>query len=205
MATIPVLAQQGPPPGGPPMGPPPTTSHNPTDAPAGIYQIDKHHVSVVIRVLHQGLSNYPLRLDAVDATLKFDPAKLEGSKVEATLDAASLDVADPSISQEFAQKFLDAANSPKITFISTTIENQGHNKLAVIGDLTLHGITKPVTLKVEFNGTRPGMGMNAGKRVGFSATGIVKRSDFGIATGMPSSMLGEDLSVDIEAEFAQKK
>jgi polyisoprenoid-binding protein YceI len=186
------------------MGPPPATSHNPTDAPAGVYQIDKRHVSVVIRVLHQGLSHYPIRLNAVDATLKFDPAQLEASKVEATIDAASLDVADPSISQEFAQKFLDSTNYPKISFVSTTIKKQGNNMLAMTGDLSLHGVTKPVTLKVEFNGTRPGMGPDARKRVGFSAFGTVKRSDFGIATGMPASMLGDDLSVDIESEFAQK-
>jgi polyisoprenoid-binding protein YceI len=119
--------------------------------------------------------------------------------------AASLDVADPSISQEFAQKFLDAANNPKITFVSTEIKNLSDNKFAMTGYLKLHGVTKPVTLRVEFNGTRPDMNPDAGKRVGFSAIGTVKRGDFGIASGLPSSILGEDLSVDIEAEFVQKK
>jgi polyisoprenoid-binding protein YceI len=217
VAAVPALAQNGPPPGGPPpggpppggppmpMGPPPVSSQNLTDAPSGVYQTDRRHVSVIIRILHQGLSQYALRLNSANATLNFNSTKPEASKVEAAIEAASLDVGDPSISQEFAQKFLDAANNPKITFISTEIKNLGHNKFAMTGDLKLHGVTKPVTLQVWFNGTRPDMGPDPGKRVGFSATGTVKRSDFGIAGGMPSSMLGEDLSVDIEAEFVQKK
>jgi polyisoprenoid-binding protein YceI len=211
IAQQPVPPVGGPAPGGPPGGPPGNmpparpASHNPADAPAGVYRLDKRHVSVIINVRHQGLSNYAMRLKEVDALLTYDPAKLGASKVEAQIGADSLDVGDPGDSREFAGNFLDATSHPKITFVSTRIKTAADNKWTMAGNLTLRGITKPITLDVIFDGTRAGMGPNAGKRLGFSASGIIKRSDFGIAPQMPEVMLANDLTLHIEAEFMQQQ
>ena len=107
-----------------------------------------------------------------------------------------------------AKAFLDAAGFPAITFKSTKVEPTGANTANVTGDLTLHGVTKPVVLAVTFNG---GYAPNAydGARIGFSAKGAFRRSDFGVGAGLPapgSNMgVGDQVNVIIETEFGMGK
>lgn len=188
--------------------PPAATS----DAPAGEYTMDLGHTSVNFRISHLGFSRYTARFTKVDGKLSFDPANPANQKVTATIDAASLQTnyPDPGLDfdGELETKFLEVGKYPTITFISTKVQPTGPNTADVTGDLTLHGVTKPVVLKTTFNGGYKPNAMD-GARVGFSAHGTFKRSDFGIKYGLPAPGttmgVGDEIEVIIETEFTRAK
>lgn len=182
-----------------------------TEAPAGAYALDKAHTSLIFRVSHLGFSNYTARFAKVDGKLNFDPANPAAMTVEAAIDPTSLDISDPpkGFHDDLTGKaWLDAKAFPAITFKSTKVELTGANTADVTGDLSLHGITRPVKLAVTFNG---GYAANAfdGARIGFSAKGAFKRSDFGIGYGVPAPGtnmgVGDQVNVAIETEFGSGK
>ena len=177
--------------------------------PAGDYKLDPTHASLDFKVNHLGFSNYTARFSDFDAKLKFDPANPSASSVEATIDPKSLSLPNPppGFKDELTGKaWLDAAQYPAITFRSTKVEVTGANTAKVTGDFTLHGVTKPVVLDATFNGGYAGHPMDPHARIGFSAHGVFKRSDFGIAYGVPApgTTMGVSDAVDvqIEAEFS---
>ena len=106
-------------------------------------------------------------------------------------------------------EFLDVGQFPEITFVSTKVTRTGDNTAEVTGDLTLHGITKPVILAVTYNGGWKDMPLDAGARIGFSATGSFNRSDFGVGFGVPApgTTMGVSDKVEIilEAEFIKPR
>lgn len=179
-----------------------------TDAPAGDYKLDKSHASLTFRVDHLGFSIYTARFTALDATLKFDPKNPTASVFEGTVDPNSLDVPSPPenfLNDLRGPKWLDTAKYPEITFRSTKIELTGPNTANVTGDFTLHGVTKPLTLAATFNGGYAGHPYDPNARIGFSATGMLKRSDFGIAYGIPAPGtkmgVGDEIQIALESEF----
>jgi polyisoprenoid-binding protein YceI len=188
---------------------PPTAAPQP---PAGAYVMDKAHTSVTFRISHMGFSRYTARFASVDGRLKFNPAAPATMAVEATIDPQSLALNTPPAgfhNQLMGKTFFDAAKFPAITFKSTKVELTGKTTARVTGDLTLHGVTKPVTLDVTYNGGYPPNAMDpGGARVGFSAHGVLKRSAFGMTSGLPapgSNMgVGDDVEVMIETEFSSK-
>jgi polyisoprenoid-binding protein YceI len=184
----------------------------PPQPPAGQYYMDKAHTSVTFQVNHLGFSHYTARFSRVDATLKFDPANPAAMQVEATIDPTSLALNAPPagfLDQLMGAGWFEAAKFPQITFRSTRVETTGANTAKVTGDLTLHGVTKPVTLDVTYNGGYPPNSFDpGGARVGFSAKGTLKRSAFGVSSGIPApgSTMGVSDEVDfaIETEFSSK-
>jgi polyisoprenoid-binding protein YceI len=177
--------------------------------PAGDYTLDKSHANLEFKVNHLGFSHYTARFADFDAKLKFDPAHPEASTVEATIDPRSLTLPTPpaGFKDELTGKaWLDVGPYPAITFRSTKVEMSGLYSAKVTGDFTLHGVTKPVTLDVVFNGGYAGHPMDPHARIGFSAHGTFNRSDFGIGFGVPApgSTMGVSDAVDvgIEAEFS---
>jgi polyisoprenoid-binding protein YceI len=182
-------------------------------APAGEYKLDNTHASVTFRVNHLGLSHYTARFTDIAGKLNFDPANPAAMSVEATVDPKSLEtdfpLDEPDFDAELAgPKWLDAAKFPTITFKSTKVEPTGANTAKVTGDFTLHGITKPLTLDVTFNGGYAAGGMDpSGARIGFSAKGEIKRSEFGIAYGVPAAGtnfgVSDEVEIIIEAEFTR--
>ncbi|HEY2662421.1 MAG TPA: YceI family protein [Caulobacteraceae bacterium] len=175
-------------------------NQDPAAAPAGTYAADKRHVSVVAKVSHMGMSDYTMRFDRVDAQFAFDPAQPEASKITVTIDAASLDVGEDKLDKQFANEFLGAEAHPQITFVSTAIQRTDATHGTVTGDLTLDGVTQPVSLAVTFNGY--GSSLIGGRRMGFSATGDLKRSDFGSKAWL--SLVGDQVHLIIEAEFTHQ-
>jgi polyisoprenoid-binding protein YceI len=181
--------------------------------PAGVYTIDKPHTSVTFRVSHLGFSHYTARFATVDGKLKFDPDHPAAMSVEATIDPQSLALNAPPAGfhdQLMGKSFFDAAKFPAITFKSTKVQLTGGNTAMVTGDFTLHGVTKPVTLDVTYNGGYPPNAIDpGGARIGFSAHGVLKRSAFGMGYGVPapgSNMgVGDDVEVMIESEFSDGK
>jgi len=182
-----------------------------TDVPAGVYRLDRAHASLIFRVSHLGFSNYTARFKRFDAELEFDPAQLEASRVTATVDARSIetDYPDPAALDFNAQlqneQWLDTAQYPQIEFRSNSIQLTGPNTMRIDGELTLRGVTRPLTLQATFNGGYAGHPMDPHARIGFSARGSLKRSEFGMDFGIPSAEhplgVGDEVEVLLELEF----
>lgn len=182
------------------------------DVPAGDYQLDKSHATLIFRVDHLGFSRYTARFKHFDAQLKFDPANLAASSVTVTVDPRSLetDFPDPA-KHDFnaalqGEQWLDAAKYPQIVFRSTAVEVTAPNTMRITGDFSLHGVTRPLTLQATFNGGYAGHPMDPNARIGFSAQGTLKRSEFGIAYGIPApgTKMGvsDEVEVIVEVEFS---
>lgn len=185
------------------------TKPAPITIPAGAYTLDKPHSTIVFRVSHLGFSNYTAAFADFDAKLNLDPAKPELSTLEVTVDPRSLTLQAPpaGFKEELTgPHWLDAGQYPAITFKSTKVDVTGPNTAKVTGDFTLHGVTKPLTLETTFNGGYAGHPMDPHARAGFSATGTFKRSDFGMAYGVPApgTTMGvsDEVAVTIETEFS---
>jgi polyisoprenoid-binding protein YceI len=177
--------------------------------PAGTYQLDKSHASLLFSVNHIGFSHYTMSFDRFDATLNLDPAHPEKASVKATIDPRSLDL--PSPPEGFTQtilgkEWLNTKQFPQISFTSTHVERTGEKTANVHGTLELLGVKKPVVLAAVFNGGYKGHPMDPKARIGFSATTSFNRSDFGMNYGIPApgtTMGVSDLvKVTIEAEFS---
>ena len=173
---------------------------DPAAAPAGTWVLDKRHASLTMKVTHFGTSHYTFRFaqGAIDGSYAYDPAKPLDTKVSITIDATKVDTGLPDFDKEIGTdaKFFNGTQYPKITFVSTKVEP---GKLT--GDLTFRGVTKPVTLDVKYNGyAKTPFGSQI---MGFSATGKIKRSDFGFTHLVP--MVSDDVDLAIEAEFNPKK
>jgi polyisoprenoid-binding protein YceI len=181
----------------------------PGSIPAGSYSLDKPHASLIFRVSHLGFSHWTARFTNFDAKLQFDPARPAVSQVTVTIDPASLTPDNPPagfVSSLLGVQWFDVGQFPQMTFRSTRVQAVAPNTLHITGELTLHGVTKPVTLDATYNGGYAGHPMDPHARIGFSAHGALKRSDFGISLGIPqpgSTMgVGDEVEFTIEAEFS---
>ena len=193
------------------LAPLPLAAQDLTPPLAGNFRIDMAHTRLSFRVSHLGFSMYTAFFRDIDATLAFDPAAPETMTLTASVKAASVETLYPDPAFDFnavlsGSDLLDAAQFPDITFTSTAITLTGANTADVTGDLTLHGVTKPVTLAVTYNGGYGGFPMDpGGARIGFSATGSLNRSDFGIGFGVPEAGsnfgVGDRVEIIIETEF----
>jgi polyisoprenoid-binding protein YceI len=169
--------------------------------------VDKPHTSLTFRVNHMGFSQFTGRFTNVDANLRFDPTRIAASSVTVTVDPKSIstDNAPGGFLDTIAgEQLLDATKYPQMTFVSRSVEPTGATTFRINGELTLHGVTKPVTLQARYNGGYAGMTYDPHARVGFSATGSFKRSDFGISFGIPAPGklgVGDEVQVTLESEF----
>jgi polyisoprenoid-binding protein YceI len=176
------------------------------DVPAGTYKIDPTHASLTWKVSHMGLSNYTARFTKIDATLDFDPAKPEAAKLTATVDPTSLKTDYPNVAKvDFDKELVENAKwfnanvAKMITFKSTAVKMTGAKTADVTGDLTLLGVTKPVTLKVTLNGGMKEHPFAKKPAIGFSGTATIKRSDFGMANLIP--VVADEVALLLEVEM----
>jgi polyisoprenoid-binding protein YceI len=172
---------------------------DPAAAPAGEYRLDKSHTSVTMKLTHLGLSYYTMRFDKVQGDYAYDPAHPEATKVEVTIDPASVDTGDAGFNRQIAGEVFEADKFPQIRFVSTGLRSTSDGRGVLVGDLTFHGVTKTVNLDVIYNGL--GRGLLHEPRMGFSASTVIRRSDFGATKYAP--MVGDTVSVLIEAEFSK--
>ena len=180
-----------------------------TTAQAAIYNIDGSHNEVGFKVKHLMLMNVKGRFNKTEGSFDYDTKTKTLSKVDIKVDASSVDTNDKKRDEHLVSPdFFDTKKFPKITFIAdkvTGIEPGKSFKLP--GNLTLHGVTKPVTLDVEFSGTTTDPYGN--EKVVFSASGKIKRTDFGISWNKTLDKGGvavsEDVSIEIEAESNKAK
>lgn len=162
-----------------------------------IYVADPTHSSVEFHVRHF-FSNVAGRFTKFDASITVDKDAMETSSVKAEIDIASVNTAQEKRDEHLRKPdFFDAAKFPKMTFQSKSWKKTAENEYEVAGDLTLHGVTKPVTLKV----TALGFGEDSHKHQlsGWSATTKIKRSEFGMTGGAPAVGDEVEISINIEA------
>jgi polyisoprenoid-binding protein YceI len=168
-------------------------------AAAGTYQLDPAHTNVFFRVAHLGFSGYMGRFNKIEGKVVLDPKDLGKTTLDVTIDAASLDINNEKLAAELRDKdAFDVATHPSISFKATKLEQKDASHGTITGDLTLRGVTKPITLDVALNGVgnHP---MTQKATLGFSATGMLKRSDFGLVKWLP--MVGEQVQIIIETEM----
>jgi len=170
------------------------------------YEIDSTHSAVHFSVRHLMVSNVRGEFSKVSGTVKYDPDKPETSTAEATIDANSISTRDPQRDVHLkSPDFLDTEKFPSITFRSKKVEiEQGGGK--VTGDLTIHGVTREVTLEVE--GPTPEVKDPWGKqRIGASATAKISRKDFGLtwnaALETGGVMIGDEVKITIDVEVVR--
>jgi polyisoprenoid-binding protein YceI len=167
------------------------------------YKLDPNHTVVLASWSHFGYSHPSANFGHADGTLVYDADDVTNSSVEVTLPLSGLDTFVPKLDEHLrSAEFFDAAKYPDIRFKSTMVHDMGGGKLMIMGDLTVHGTTKPVTLdatlnKAEFNP------MFKADVIGFDATTTIKRSEFGVGGGVP--MVGDDVTIRITTEAGSPK
>jgi polyisoprenoid-binding protein YceI len=181
----------------------------PAALPAGTYKMDHAHSSLTWKVNHFGLSNYTARFSRFDAMLDIDPSTPESAKVLVTVDPTSIRTDYRSAEgRDFdkelgdGEKFFNAKKFTQIIFSSTRVERTGETTARVTGDLTMLGVTKPLTIEVTLNGAKrhPTAGLPA---LGFSGIAKLKRSDFNMTFMLP--LVGDEVTLLIEAEFLKSE
>ncbi len=170
-----------------------------SDIPSGTYIMDKTHGYVTFSYWHQGFSKPVLRFDDVDAVLTLDAETPSNSSVDVTINADSINTAVPRFDDHIKNEdMFDVANYPVITFKSTKLTQLTPATGTLTGDLTMKGVTKPITLDVTFN--KAGNHFRTKKPMaGFSATGKLMRSDWNMGYAVPN--VGDEVNLVIEAEF----
>jgi polyisoprenoid-binding protein YceI len=159
------------------------------------YKLDPAHTMVLFSWNHFGYSNPTANFGLGEGTLVFDEQHPANSSVEVTLPLANLDSHVPALDEHLKKPdFLDAGKYPTVTFKSTAVESLGGNKFKVTGDLTVHGMTRPVVLDATLNKVGPHP-MSKAPSIGFDATASIKRSDFGVGAYVPN--VSDELSIRI--------
>ncbi len=169
--------------------------------PEGAYRLDPDHATILFKIDHLGFSKLVGRFDRFDATLDFDPEAPEAATLVVTIDPASINLGVPAFDQDLpGPSWLDVARYPEARFESQGIAITGEDTGTVTGDLTLHGVTAPVTLDVTFNGGGSSL-LTGAYTLGFSARGSLLRSTFGLGAYAPA--IGDEVILEIHAEFLQ--
>ena len=170
-----------------------------TQVEGGHYTLDKSHARIVFATTHFGFSTYYGFFDDFDAKLDFDPAAPAKSALAVTINLKGIVTANEKLETNLkSDGFFDVARFPKATFTGTRIELTGKGTGKLTGDLSLHGVRRPVSLDVTFNGG----GVNPLTKtyvLGFDAMGTLKRSDFGIKNFVP--FVGDEVTLRISCEF----
>jgi polyisoprenoid-binding protein YceI len=175
---------------------------------AETYTIDPQHSQAGFSIRHMMLSNVRGAFSKVSGTIDYDPAKPGDTKVNATIDMNSVDTHDADRDKHLkTPDFFDTTKYPTMTFKSTKVLAKGKTHMTVFGDLTLHGVTKPVTLDVD--GPTAELKDPKGAKRGASATTKIHRKDFGINYNKQLDnggvALGEDVDVTLDVEMKAAK
>jgi polyisoprenoid-binding protein YceI len=178
-----------------------SVSQNEMRVPVGRYQVDPNHTSITFDIDHFKYSRFTIRFDRKQGQLDWNEGGLDRSTAAITIDAASIDTNVPLLDKMVkGADMLDVSRYPEIRFASTRFERTGESRGTLTGDLTIRGVTQPVTLDVTFNGFAPDP-LTKQDTLGFSAEGHFSRAKFGLSTWYPA--VGDDIHVRIQAEFVK--
>lgn len=174
----------------------------PADVKSGTYKVEAGHTQVDFSVLHFGFTYYSGQFSNVSGSLKLDAAHPSASKLSVTIPVSSVSTSSTVLTDELKNnEWFDAAKYPDATFVSTQVSPAGAEDAVVSGNLTLHGVTKPVVLHVHFVGAGVNP-MDKAYTVGFQATGTIHRSDFGVKKYVP--YVSDDVNLTIAGAFEKQ-
>lgn len=177
---------------------------------AGTYKADPHHTIVEWKVDHLGITPYFGIFGDVTGSLTLDPANPAAAKVDVTIPVSKVTTASAGLTSHLLRAPKEAGGKPDFfgaspadaRFVSTSVVPGEAGKAKLNGNLTLNGVTKPVSLDVEFYGAgKMPQEMGGGEQVGFEGAGRIKRSDFGIGFGIP--MVSDEVELEIVAAFSK--
>ncbi|MBB5398947.1 polyisoprenoid-binding protein YceI [Paraburkholderia youngii] len=178
-----------------------SVSQNEARVPPGRYDIDQDHTSITFDIDHFKYTRFTMRFNRKQGELDWNDGGLDRSTASVAIDAASIDTNVPLLDKMVkSDSMLDVARYPQIRFASTRFERTGEARGTLSGDLTIRGVTQPVTLDVTFNGFAPDP-LTKKDTLGFSADGHFSRAKFGLTTWYPA--VGDDIHVRIQAEFVK--
>jgi polyisoprenoid-binding protein YceI len=178
-------------------------SKDPKAVTAGIYAVEPYHSQVVFSISHFGFSNFSGFLSGASGSLQIDPAKISNAKLDVTIPLSSILTTVPPLNDELkGENWFDVTKNPTAEFKSTKVTVSGKDDATIVGDLTLHGVTKPLTLKAHLvgSGTNP---LDKSVTLGFEAKGVLKRSDFGIKQYLP--LVGDEVELSLAGAFTLQK
>ncbi len=176
-----------------------TPGADPASVQAGAYSIEPSHTRVLFAISHLGFTTWYGEFTHVSGSLNLTPKSVANSTLEIHIPVNTISTSNEKLDGELkSAHWLDATQFPEIVFKSKQVKSTGKSTAKVTGDLTLHGVTKPVTLDVKFNGagTNP---LDKKYTAGFEVSGTIKRSDFGVKTYLP--LIGDEVSLIISAGF----
>ena len=170
---------------------------------AELWNIDPAHSGAYFVVRHMVLSKVRGAFTRWNGAITVDEQRPENSAVEVRIDASSIDTRDPKRDAHLCSAdFFDVERFPEVTFRSTSVATLDRDRLQVVGDLTIHGVTRPVTLEVDILGR--GKDPWGGERAGFSAKTTINRSDFGLRWNQTLEtgglLVGEKVEIELDVE-----
>ena len=166
---------------------------------AGDYSVEPTHTRVQFSISHMGFTNWYGDFTGVSGTMILDPMHVENSAVDISIPVASISTTNAKLDGELkSSTWLDAAAFPNIHFVATKVARTGSDTANISGNLTFHGVTKPVVLAARFNGAGINP-MDKNYTVGFDATTTINRSDYGVMTYLP--MIGNAAMLRISVAF----
>lgn len=169
--------------------------------PSGRYEAEPDHTRVTWRVLHHGFSNFQAVLPKIRGTLQLDSKQMQNSRVDVEIDMTAASSGIPVFDQRLADpewKLFSSRTYPTARFVSRSVQPVDATHFRVTGDLTFLGVTRPITLEATFNQAGTGLGQPPSYRIGFDATAVLNRPDWGL-TSVPTVSMAVQLA--IEAEF----
>jgi|SRR5687768_1810092 len=175
------------------------TSFTMTDA----WKSDDPHSQLSFTVKHLGIADVSGTFNDFDVTINSTKPDFSDAVFELTARIASIDTRVEARDNHLkSPDFFDAQKYPTLHFKSTALKNDGKNKYKLTGDLTLHGITRQVTMDLEYRGTVVNQ-MSKKPTAGFQLTGVIRRSDFAVGNGFPPPMISDEVSIKADGEFVQ--
>jgi len=167
------------------------------------WAIDPAHSEVDFAVRHMSVSNVHGRIGGIKGAISFNETDATKSTVSVTIDVTTVDTGvGPRDNDLKGAGFFDTTTFPTATFTSTSVTKSGQ-KLKISGNLTLHGVTRPIDLEVE-GPSAPMPGMDHKPHSGYSATTIIHRKDFGIGTKYPDTVVGDEIKLSIDLEVVKQ-
>lgn len=171
--------------------------------PAGVWKNDPPHSQLGFTVTHLGINDVSGTFNDFDVTVTSSKEDFSDAQMNLTAKVASIDTrVDARDNHLKSADFFDAEKYPTMDFKSTELKKAGKNKFKMSGNLTLHGVTKPVTMDLLYTGTTQNP-MSKKTTVGFQVSGTIKRSDFNIGEKFPDAMVSDDVRIKADGEFAQ--
>jgi polyisoprenoid-binding protein YceI len=166
---------------------------------AGTYKVESYHTQVGFSLSHFGFTNYSGLFSGATGSLRLDPAHPDASKLEVSIPVDSIITTVPKLTDELkGDKWFDVAKFPQATFTSTSVALTPAGDATIAGNLTLHGVTKPVVLHAHLVGAGVNP-LDKAYTVGFQASGTIKRSDFGVS--LYATALGDEVELSIAGAF----